>query len=422
MGFLNRAYYFFAPYTDAHERAVETFFKGLREHSNRAHTQARLGSLVQRNIAIINLWTEYRYKGYRYLRKNKRAQLYANLQLIAEDFDRFYKQHAQAPEAVLAAVREIAPYATVDPARAILLHAIMAYFSPARGLYEYRDSSSFGRLLCNPAHEKLVGDCNQIVTLYIYLYSRYYDARNLQVRTLPGHVALHYSGIDIEATNGTYANYQETQGNKLLPIEEIVSINLLDTTDSYLATHEIAPEVFLQASRFAFVLSHDRQIVTKNLEAAYNNLAVTLMQRNNYKRALDFAGTSGNKTLLSTVGHNGALYEIQHNNYASARRFAAVADDRDNLVRITWQSEGIYHYQARRYHDAIRAFDHVGDQTHVHQCYEALFFEEQDKLGSNVTSESLKQQRKTVNRMRLYAKKSGNTELIEHVSSLMKHL
>ncbi len=422
MGFISKAYYFFAPYTDAHEKAVATFFKGLNEHSGQTHTRARLGNLIQRDIAVINLWTEYRYKGYHYLRKAKRRRLYANLQLIAADFDRFYRQHAQPADTVLAHVRAIAPESTVDPAKATLLHALMGYFSPGQGLYEYRDSSSFGRLLRDPAHETLVGDCNQIVTLYIYLYSRYYDVRDLQVRTLPGHVALHYSGVDIEATNSTYANYETTSDNALLPIEEIVSINLLDTTDSYLSTHEIAAEVFLQASRFAFVLSHDRQIVTQNLAAAYNNLVVSLLQRNNYKRALDFAGASGNKSLLSTVGHNGALYEMDHHNYAAARRFAAVADDRDILIRSSWRAEGAHHYQAKRYHEAIRAFDHTDDREHVQQCYEALFFEEQAKLGTNLTTESIKQYRKTINRMRLYAKKSGNKGLIEHTNALSQHL
>jgi hypothetical protein len=422
MGFLSRGYYFFAPYTDARERAVGHFFAGLTEHSDEARTRARLAELLQRNIAVINLWTEYRYKGYRYLRKARRKQLYTNLQLIAEDFDRFYASRTFAAEAVVSHMRRLAPHATVDPEKAGLLQAMVDYFSPMRGKYEYRESSSFGRLLRDPAQDKLVGDCNQLVTLYIYLYSRHHNVQDLQVRVLPGHVALHYRGIDIETTNSTLANYDSREGNVLLPVEEIVSINLLDTTDSYLSKHEVAVEDVLQASRFAFILSHNRELVAHNLDAAYKRLVNNLLEHNNYSRALEFATASHDPALTGLVGHNGAVYEIEHHNYAAARHFAQHATGRDELIRSSWQAEGAHRYQARRYHDAIKAFEHAGDQTRVRQCYEALFFAEQAKLGSNLTTESIKQYAGVIKRMQAYARKSGNKGLIEHADSLNKHL
>jgi hypothetical protein len=422
MGFLRTIFYFFAPYTDARERWVGLFFKSLTEHSSQARTRTRLDELLQRNIAVINLWTEYRYKGYRYLRKSQRKKLYAHLQLIADDFDRFYRNDARPAESVISRVRNVASHATVDPGKTVLLQALMDYFSPQRGTYEYHESSSFGRLLRDPSHEKLVGDCNQIVTLYVYLYSRYHDVRDLQIRLLPGHVALHYGGVDIEATTGAFANYDSQKDSKLLPIEEIVSINLLDTTDSYLSTHEVSAENFLQASRFAFILSHDRDIVTRNLDAAYGKLINSLMKRNNYHQALKFAKASRDMTLLGIVGHNGALYEMEHHNYAAARRFAEHAAGRQELIRNSWQAEGIYHYQVHRYHDAIKAFNHIGDQTLVRQCYEALFFEEQEKLGSNLTTESIKKYAGVIKHMHVYAKKSGNKKLIEHAESLNKEM
>ena len=414
--------YFFSSYTDTRERSVGLFFRGLTEHSSRPRTRAKLDDLMQRNIAVINLWTEYQYKGYRYLRKSQRKKLYVNLQLIANDFDRFYADNVQPEEVVVLHIHRVTPHAIVDPKKAVLLQALMDYFSAARGIYEYRESSSFGRLLRDPSHEKLVGDCNQIVTLYIYLYSCYYDVRDLQVRLLPGHVALHYSGVDIEATTGRFANYDEQKGGSLLPVEEIVSINLLDTTDSYLSTHEVSAEKFLQASRFAFILSHDRDIVTRNLDAAYGTLVNSLMKRNNYSQALKFAMVSRDVTLLGVVGYNGAVYEMEHHNYAAARRFAGHALKRDELIRNSWQSEGAHHYQAHRYHEAIKAFGHIGDQVRIRQCYEALFFEEQKKLGSDLTTESIKKYVSVIKHMYTYAKKSGNKKLIEYADGLNKHL
>ena len=420
MGFIRAIFYFFLPYTDTRERAVGLFFKGLTEHSSQSRTRARLGELLQRNIAVINLWTEYRYKGYRYLRKSQRKKLYANLELIADDFDHFYVSRAQPGELIASAVHGLTPSTTVDSQKLILLQALMDYFSPSRSIYEYRESSSFGRLLRNPSHEKLIGDCNQIVTLYIYLYSCYHDVRDLRLRLLPGHVALHYGGIDIETTTGRFADYNKQKDNKLLPIEEIVSINLLDTTDSYLSTHEVSPENFLQASRFAFILSHNRDVVTHNLDAAYGMLINSLMKRNNYRQALKFAMASRDMTLLGIVGHNGAVYEMQHHNFTAARRFAKHAPKREQLIRDSWQSEGIYHYQAHRYHDAITAFKHINNQPLVRKCYEALFFEEQEKLGSRLTTESIKQYASVIKRMYEYAKKSGNKKLIEYTENLNK--
>lgn len=422
MGLISRIFYAFAPYTDSQERAIGLFFKGLTERSNTERTRRKLGELLQRDIATINLWTEYRYKGYRYLRKSTRRKLYANLELIAQDFEQFRNQHIRHFDSIVAHIEQLAPQANVDAERVVLIQALMDYFALGRGVYEYRESSSFGRLLRNPAHEKLVGDCNQIVTLYIYLYSLYFDITDLQLRLLPEHVALHYGGVDIEATNGTFANYTGRAGSALLPIEEIVSINLLDTTDSYLATHEVAPEDFLQASRFAYILSHDRNIVTQNLEAAYTMLVNSLMKRSNYAQALKFAQASRDMTLIGIVGHNGAVHALQQHHFAAARRFAQHAPQKAELVKSSWHAEGVYYFQAHKYQQAIKAFENAGDRALVSSCYEALFFEEQKKLGANMTTDTIKQYSSVIKRMQHYAKKSGNKSLVSHADDLRKHL
>lgn len=422
MQWLRRLFYFLSPYTDPQERAVGLFFGSLTEHSNRLETRTRLHKLLQYNIAVINLWSEYKYKGYKYLRKSNRKKLYDNLQLITNDFEIFRSANALPSETVVSRVHHIAPHAHVNHDRIVLLQALMDYFSPARGAYQYQASSSFSRLLRDPSSDVMIGDCNQIVTLYIYLYSRYFDIRDLHIRLLPEHVALHYDGVDIETTSGEFADYANKEGAALMPIEEIVSINLLDTTDSYLKAHEISAEDFLQASRFAFILSHERDIVTRNLEAAYYKLVTILMDRHNFAKALKFAKASQNMELLAVVGHNGAVYHMQHGNFAAARRFAQHALKRDELIHNSYHGEGVSHFNTHRYHDAIKAFQHYGDQTLVKQCYEALFFAEQAKLPTNLTTESIKKHAGTVSRMSAYAKKSGNKKLIESADNLKKHL
>lgn len=422
MDLVRRVFYFFSKYTDSRERSVGLFFKSLTEHSNQSHVRQQLYELMQHDIAVINLWSEYSFKGYKYLRKSHRKELYKNLELIVADFETYRAKQSSESDAVIERIKLTAPDSKPEHQKALLLQTIMNYFSPTRGVYEYRVSSSFGRLLRNPSSDSLIGDCNQIVTLYIYMYSRYYDVRDLKIRLLPEHVALHYNGVDIEATNGTFANYTNSQGQELLPIEEIVSVNLLDTTDSYLATHEVAAEDFLQASRFAFILSHHRDIVKHNLEAAYGKLINILMSRHNYSQALKFAKASKNIELLSVVGHNGAVYSMQQHHYTAARRYASHALKKDELIKSSYHNEGIYHYQAHRYTNAITAFEKIGDKTLVQKCYEALFFAEQNKLGDNLTTETVKAHANTIKRMHNYAKKSGNSKLVEAADSMRKHL
>jgi len=422
MGIVQTLYYQFSQYVDASERRIGLFFKGLSEKKSVVAARSQLLDLMQQDLAAINLWTEYKYKGYNYLRKSTRKKLYLNLELITADFEAFYKTNRIDGAEVVQHIHTIAPHAHIELERAQLLRALTDYFSLTRGLYDYRESSSFSRLLRNPSKEKLIGDCNQIVTLYAHLYAKYFDIHDLKIRLLPNHVALHYSGVDIEATNGTFANYDNAKGAELMPIEELVTVNLLDTTDSYLETHEVAPEDFLQSSRLAYMLSHSREIVSRNLDAAYSTIINVLMSRNNFSQALKFAKQSGDIELLTVVGNNGALYHMDRHEFAAARKFAQHALRRSELIKDSYRAEGVYHYNEHHLHEAIKAFKECDDQDAVCKCYAALFFEEQSTLPEQLTSENIKLYSKAIHRMQGYAKKSENKELIQNVDSLRKYL
>jgi hypothetical protein len=422
MSLVQTLYYQFGQYTDPTERQIGLFFKGLSERKSVAAARAQLLDLMQRDLAAVNLWTEYKYKGYKYLRKSTRKRLYNNLERIAKDFDLFYQSHQRDGEDTIRHIHSIAPHARVEPHRIQLLLALTDYFSLTRGLYEYRESSSFSRLLRDPGEEKLVGDCNQIVTLYAHLYAKYFDIHDLKVRLLPRHVALHYGGVDIETTNGTFANYDDTKDAELMPIEELVTINLLDTTDAYLETHEVDAEDFLQSSRLAYMLSYSREIVSRNLDAAYGAIINRLMSRHNYVQALKFAKQSSNIELLAIVGNNGALYHMDKHEFATARKFARYSLKRTELIQDSYRAEGVYQYNQQHFHEAMTAFRACGDRDSVRKCYAALFFDEQSALPKQLTSENIKQYSKVVHRMNGYAKKSENKELIQHVDSLRKYL
>lgn len=412
----------FSPYAIIDEKSVQVFYKSLTEDSNRANTISKLLELIQHNLACLNLWGEYRYKGYQYLTKSNRASLYNNLKLIEIDFEYFRKSNISQHSPINTTNNQALAKLNSNSQQLVLLSKIMAYFSITRGLYKYQESSSFGKLLQDPSKNLLIGDCNQIVTLYIYIYSRYFPVTDLKLRTLPNHIALHYNDVDIEATKGIFTNYSNEENNSILPIEEIVSINLLDVTDSYLKTKPISPKDLLQASRLAYLLSSNREIVVNNLEASYSLIINDLIKLHSYDSALAFANQSKNQKFLEIVGHNGAVYNMQKHNFIKARSYAKYSSDKQELIKHTYQVEGKYYYEKGNFNASIKAFSAIADQKSINACYEALFLKEQSKLPKILDASIIKNFRKTVDNMNIYAKKSNNKTLLKTVSQYNKYL
>ncbi|MFZ1258580.1 MAG: hypothetical protein WAQ25_03865 [Candidatus Saccharimonas sp.] len=417
-------YYFFSPYTGPEERKIATFFAKVREHTPKQKVTYELRQLVQQNAAAVNLWSEHRYKGYRYLKKSTRQTLYKNLALIEADFATFCTNNPYSINELATAQPQLASTLRLaaKAEQLLLIAQIMQYLAPERGLYHYQLSSSFGRLLKNPSQEKLIGDCNQIVTLYLYLYSRHFNVDDLQLRLLPEHVALHYNGIDIEATLGTFADYTTTKNARLVPVEEIVSINLLDVSDEQFTKRAIPARDFLQAARMASLISSEQALTTHNLDAAYRTAITDLQRRNQYATALQYAKQSRDHELISLVAHNGALHATEHHNFTAARKFAAHAPKKHELIITSYRAEGAYHFAAGRYQQAADAYQKAHDSAAVRSCYEALWAKEQAKLGNNLTTNTIKNHAQTITRMHNYAKKSGNKTLINHTDELKKHI
>jgi len=424
MNFFKKTYYFFSDYSGPAEREVARFFSKIHENQSYEDVRPPLIELIQNNIVAINLWTEYKYRQYQYLKKNERKVLYENIKALEQDFDKFFNHHHQPAQLILneLSMQGIDIEKLKDKTQKLIyLKAIMDYLNPSAGRYIYRESSTFGALLKDPTKEKLAGDCNQVVTLYIYLYSRKYDVLDLQLKTYPGHVALHFYGTDIEATTGQFAKYKK-EAQTILPIEEIVSLNMLDVTDKYYKTHKVSAEALLEASRVAYVLSSQREIVEKNLVTAYNNAVVEMLNSSSYKKALEFAQASGDEKLVRTVGHNGAIYYMKENEFKKAIKYAEYSSDASRLKHAIYQNEGAYYFNKGDYFSAIKGFENAGDSDAVKTCYGALFNKEQKKLGKIKTTEDLKANSKIIYNMDSYAKKSGNQSLINYVSDMKKYL
>ena len=424
MAFFRSIYYFFSRYTDPSERRVGKFFQRVSEQTSPHRLEKSLLTLLQQDTAVINLWTEYRYKGYNYLTKSKRKELYQNLTAIQADFTAFAATQTIDVKVEIARIAELGVDTAKlrsypDQLRHIIL--IQRYLSPKRGLYVYRASSSFGRLLRNPATEKLEGDCNQIVTLYLSLYASKYTVSDLKLTLYPGHVALHFEGVDIETTNGTFCRYQK-EGQRTAPTQEIVSVNLLDTTDTNFDKTSVHPEIFLESARLAYVVSSNRQLVKKNLEIAYRNTVSHLMKSAQYKKAFAYAKLSKDQELIAISSHNGALYCMRQHDFRQARDFAAYSLKKAELLHMIDHNEAAWLYNAKRYQEAIKLFERLGERQWVANCYKALYHQEQQRLGSMKTVDDVKANAGTIRTMERHAKASGDSQLIQHVQSLIRHL
>lgn len=417
-------YYFFSRYVNPAERRVGRFFGRLHEGQGIGSVQRSLQMLVQRDVAVINLWTEYRYKGYRYLTKRMRKKLYANLSAVQADFEAFAATQQVDVADVITAIKHLgidtAKLRTL-PGQLARLYLIMQYLSPDQGRYIYRASSSFGRLLRDPTREILEGDCNQIVTLYLALFAQKFDIGDLQLTLLPGHVALHLCGVDIEATTGTFAHYNG-KDHRRASIYEIVSINLLDTSDTHFAKTLVHPETFLEAARLAYLVSSDRALVEKNLDITYRNTVRSLLERHRYTPALAYALQSKQYELIEISSYNGATYAANEGHFHEARTFAGRSSRKQELLKMIDGREAAHLYDAKRYHEALKLYERIGAADAAKHCYRGLYIQEQAKLGAIKTSEDLKGKVSTVRTMERYARASGDTQLIEHARSLVKYL
>ena len=85
-------------------------------------------------------------------------------------------------------------------------------------------------------------------------------------------------------------------------------------------------------------------------------------------------------------------------------------------------NEAAWLYNAKRYQEAIKIFERLGERQWVVNCYKALYHEEQKMLTGAKTVADLKAHAGTVRTMERYAKASGDAGLINHVQSLVKYL
>lgn len=374
---------------------------------------------MQENLVVLNLWLERKYKGYKYLNKWNRSRLYANTQKIIE----LFRSYCDSVKVDMAALQKEISALGVDlvgerAEKIKYLYLITEFLRPGK-YYQYLEGASFGKLLSDPEKKKLIGDCNQIVTFYAFLYSLRFPISDLKIKLMPKHVCLHYEGVDIEATNGTFTRYSEY--DHLLPIVELLTTNLLDVSDFRDKTLQIDTRILVSAAELAFRLSSMRDVVRDNLKITYHNLVVDAMNQNDFDTAVFFVRKTDDLKLKEAVYTNAVVFYTKENNFDKARYYLQNVLD-PKLKEYVLGNEGYFYFKKGDFDKALQVYRTVGDNQMIKACYAEQFNRLQKKVSAANTVEAARYYRSDYEKMKDLAGRMGDSNLVQQMDKIIKSL
>jgi hypothetical protein len=426
----------FSRYADGVEKKVDRVLWSI-SFTNIFETQQKMLALMQENLVVVNLWLEARFKGYKYLRKGVRKRMYRNAEKIAQIFLDFALNTPLDFEKITRDVLNIGarvPETREDIEKLRYIAAIMLFLAPARGRFEYLAGASFGKLLSDPDKgEKMIGDCNQIVTFYTYLYSLKYDIRELMIKLLEEHVCLHFKGIDIEATAGAFAKYDKYQN--LLPIIELIPTNLLDVSDFRDKQIKVDPHHLLKAAHLADDLSSNKEIVRKNLVVAYHNVAIEALKANDFENAKFFAEKAAARLgevssglpapdigrLLDTILRNAVIYYVKEKDFKKARYYLVQSGDGE-LKKYVDENEGFYWFNNGSLDRARAFFERIGNRQMVKACYAKEYNALHARVANLKLISDMKSHRSDYAKMLELARKMEDDTLTRNLQDILRQL
>ena len=414
----NRVWNPFSRYADSHEKRVQRLLNKV-VRLNKFELQDGLEKLMQQNLVVLNLWLEKRFKGYKYLGKWNRKKLYRNADGIVKYFDLFCSNlsfpASQFEESLkmlgfdcLPAYREKLEY----------IYKIMLFLHPGK-YYEYLEGASFGKMLAKVPEQKMIGDCNQIVTFYAFLYSLKYPISDLKIKLLPEHVCLHFFGVDIEATNGSFQIYKEY--DYLLRIVELLTTNLLDINDFRDKQYIIDARSVVNSSELAFRVSSIRDIVEKNLNVSYHNLVVESARQNDFYTAFFFLQKLNNRELKLSVCNQAVRFYVEKGDYSKAKDAADKSQDLD-LMNYVKNQQAYAYYKSNDLERAKGIYRELGNDEMLKACYAKEYNSLSQKVSGAKTVEQARAFRYDYQKMRDLAQMMGDSALENEINKIISQL
>ncbi len=409
----------FSPCINSFERKVDRFFSHIKSTDSFSSIREKLINLMQENLIIVNVWLEAKFKGYVYLTKSTRKKMYEDVKAIVKKWEEHTAKNPINEEFVKSQIDAAGiEFPNGDNEKIKCLYSIMQFLRP--GLYyNYIKTASFGKLLRDPDKEKLEGDCNQIVTLYIYLYSLKFPLDDLKIKLLPEHVCLHFRGIDVEATNGTFQKYKES--TDVLSVTEIISTNLLDLADFREDLQVVSERMMVKSAQLAYAISSLKPLVAKNLNIAYRNLAVSALNSNDFKTAIFYLSQTDDKEALKNAYKNACIFYMNNNDFSKAGYYADQAGDSE-LKKNVKHNEGVYYFNNGSVDKALSIFVSLGDENMKKACYAKKYNELVKKVSGVKTLEDAKRYKSIYREMLSVAQKMGDSTLENSVRETLSKI
>lgn len=424
----------FSGFADKQEKRVDKFLRKIAV-VNIFESQRVLVDLMQKNMVILNLFLESKFKGYKYLKKGARKKMYRNAERIGYAFLNYANSMKINEEALKTRIKELGlsiPQGPGEMEKLKYFAMIMSFLRPGSGdakgpgnYYQYLEGASFGKLLVDiDRGQKMIGDCNQIVTFYVYLYSLRYEVKDLQIKLPKGHVCLHFKGIDIEATSGGFAAYKEYEW--LLPIVELVSTNLLDVSDFRDKQLQISAREYLKGSQLAYNISSQREIVAKNLAVSYYNLAIEMMKQEDFETAEFFLNKSGRadpeeRELHQAIYHNATIYFVKRNNFQKARYYAEKSSEPE-MKKYVEEKEAFYYFERDSLDKARQLFQNSGNTEMVKATYAKEYNKVQARVAGLRDISTMKAHKSDYQKMLELAHRMEDQSLIDNLNNVLRDL
>lgn len=366
----------------------------------------------------VTVWLEYKYKGYKFLKKKRRSQIYDVGQLIEEDFLKFYK----ARELDVVKIETILPDRIHEDEDKEKIWKLMMIAEFLKGKYKYRESSAFWKLFPTRYGEegvKLIGDCNQIVTFYIWLYSLVGDISNLKIRVLPNHVCLHILDVDFEATSGEFKDYKEK--GYLADCENIIAINLLDIHDPVEKRWDVSQVNTAKMQAVAGLFKVESELVEKNLKITYANMGVFYMNQKKWSQARKFLVMAEADELIRMSYHNEVVGLVDNKRFKAALRVAS----KGGLVDLEQKVRRDYCIRladTKNWKKALVEARKLGDKEIIKYVRGKEFQYLYDKVSGLATVKAARNYRSTYRRLLFLARKLGDKKAEESVKSILRKI
>lgn len=409
---------FLSVYENKVEKRIDKILSKVKLGISSERLYSKLVDLFYEYPVEVTVWLEYKYKGYKFLKKKRRNDLYEVSFLIEDEFMKFYEARELDEVKIETALPDRVK--TEEGKKQVWILMMIAEF--LKGKYKYRESSAFWKLFPSKYGDegvKMIGDCNQIVTLYIWLYGLVGDKNDLKIRVLPNHVCLHVADLDFEATVGGFKDYKNK--GYLADCENIIAINLLDIHDPVEKRWDVSQVNTAKMQAVAAMFEVESELVEKNLKITYVNMGVFYLNQKKWKEARKLLEIAEAEDLIHMSYHNEVLELVDRKNFKSALKVAAKGGLVD-LERRVRRDYCIRLADTKNWKKALIEARKLGNREIVRYVRSKEFQYLYDKVSGLETVKAARGQKSKYRRLLFLAKKLGDKKAEESVKRILRKI